>query len=141
MKILLKIYLFTHIAFILGCKNNKPEKNPIKSNTIITNQKELFKTFFEKFKVDSSFQKKRIYNPLDIWIADENGIEQKKELIEYVSFIKKDWGQDILLSEKVINTDTVKVTLQGKDTGIFIEHYFVCKNGEWHLYLIKNNSD
>lgn len=134
----IKLFLVTLVIFISCSKPlNKIEQ-------IITKEegsKERFKQFFEKFSNDSLFQISRIDSPLIVVKSED--VHKIMELIDvnYISFDQKDWEEKITYEPQEISHDTIKVTLQGTDTGLYIEHYFVLRNNFWFLFKIENLSN
>jgi hypothetical protein len=102
---------------------------------------ENFDDFFEKFKSDTIFQIQRIDKPLSVIISDEETEEEEKQEIKYVSFNQKDWDVKIQFNIVKVSKDTMNVILEGKDTGVHIEHLFAKRSDKWHLFQIKNFSD
>jgi hypothetical protein len=120
---------------------DKASIDTIDNSTKIELISEDFKNFFSKFKSDSLFQIQRIDNPISVIISDEESEEEEKQDVKYVSFNQKDWDVKIELKTNEESKDTMNVILEGKDTGIHIEHLFVKRNDKWYLFQIKNLSD
>lgn len=62
-------------------------------------------------------------------------------IVNHTSFDEIDWNVELLINSKKIARDTVSVELQGVDTGLFFEHYFVNRDGKWYLFKIIDSSD
>lgn len=136
------------VSFFISCKpkpinetRSLSKVDTINNAIVESKEKEDFNAFFQKFKNDSLFQKQRIDNPLTVVIYEEDVEEVTKQQVKYVSFNQKDWDMKISIETEKISKDTVNVILEGIDTGVRIEHMFVNRNIEWHLFQIKNYSD
>lgn len=130
---------FLSLLLIIAC-NKKNEKEFSKSTNIEINKEEDFSVFFEKFKLDSVFQKERVVFPLKYQIFDtENLKTEQNNLAENdYKFYKIDENEVFI--EKKNFKDSVKVILKGKDNGLLIEHKFVKTNGVWKLIFFDDQS-
>lgn len=137
-------YLFIAILFSYACSQPKKNKS-INIQTPSVLRVEKFTAFIDKFKNDSLFQVLRIDNPLIIETIDDDSevVKFNKSLkrVSYVSFLPESWKTAISITNSQKAVDTVVVELQGVDTGIVIDHYFVLRNNQWFLYKIRNLSD
>ncbi len=141
------VLIFLFLGFI-SCKPkvDKKTSNDLFVDTLSIKQNnevlpENFDEFFEKFKSDTIFQIQRIDKPVSVIISDEETEEEEKQEIKYVSFNQKDWDVKIQFNIVKVSKDTVNVILEGKDTGVHIEHLFAKRSDKWHLFQIKNLSD
>lgn len=131
------------ISLLLFCNTKHSGEFLDKASSL----REDFKSFFNAFKKDSTFQLSRIDKPLIVESMEYRAnledyhIVSSTQIVNYVSFRQRDWPEKIITSTKSVSTDTIKVELQVVDTGIFIEHYFVNREKKWYLYKIINLSD
>jgi hypothetical protein len=120
---------------------NLKDKGSLNTKKTLFKEQEKFDCFLKKFTDDSLYQASRIDKPLKVITAEDDVENQVLMDIQKVSFNQKDWSEKIVLNRKKTSNDTINVVLQGIDTGIYIEHFFVKRNGLWFLFKIKNLSD
>ncbi len=132
------IFLIYFVFIIFSCTNSK---NNIENNKSTNIENEDFNSFFEHFIKDSLFQNSRIDHPVILVNSDDEKDNIQSINVEYVSFKQKDWKEKIIINRNEISPDTINVTLEGSDTGLFINHFFVKRNNQWFLFRINNESD
>lgn len=130
----MRIFAFlSMIFFSIGCNQFRDKSSD--ENNLSKLNRENFNLFFENFKKDSIFQVSRIDKPLILESIQttndlvENKLVTKKMIVNHTSFDEIDWNVELLINSKKIARDTVSVELQGVDTGLFFEHYFVNRDG------------
>jgi hypothetical protein len=155
------ILLLTTTFFILSCNEvkkksqelqkdefNKPKEiKKISNEDCVTN----FEIFFERFAEDSTYQKKCIKFPLNIYfhedlMSDNFSVEVIKNQtdFEYIDFTKDHLAMkneyDKFTVEKEIKKDRLIYKRLGYDNGIHIEYEFKLINGCWYLIKIIDQS-
>lgn len=130
------------LLLTVACTNQQKSKL---SQCSDLQKSESFKVFFKRFKSNKDFQKLRIDCPLILESIDDESAEinyiRSKRKIEYVSFDQKNWTDPISLSFRKLINDTIVVDLNGVETGLRVEHYFVLRNKVWFLCKIRDKSD
>ena len=144
----MRVVFLIVLTFIISCKpkDNVGNDQMVKVDSVnIETHNEIsdenFDDFFNKFRTDSLFQLQRIDKPLSVIKSDEEAEEEEKQVVKYVSFDQKDWDIKIEYKKTILSKDTMNVVLEGIDTGVHIEHFFVMRQGNWYLFQIKNLSD
>ena len=130
------------LLLTVACTNQQKSKL---SQCSDLQKSESFNVFFNRFKSNKDFQKLRIDCPLTLESIDDESAEinysRSKKKIEYVSFDQKNWTDPISLSFRKLINDTVVVDLNGVETGLRVEHYFVLRKKVWFLCKIRDKSD
>lgn len=111
-----------------------------KSNLTNTGCRRGLYFFFDNFKKDSLFQSARIDSPLKVVTHDSGFPEESFKNVHFVSFSKREWGGEVYYHINRVASDTVTVTLEVEDTGIYVEHFFVLRSGHWFLFQIIDSS-
>lgn len=144
----MRVEFIAILVFMICCKPKIKNDTAqiIKIDSTITESKselknESFDDFFNKFKVDSIFQRERIDKPLSVIISEEDSEEEVMQEVNYVSFNAKDWDMEISIRTEAFSKDSMNVILDGNDTGVHLEHLFALRGGKWYLFQIKNLSD
>jgi hypothetical protein len=78
--------------------------------------------------------------PLRVVTADNDIPEESFQNVHFVSFRKNEWGDGTQHHVNKVALDTVSVILEVVDTGIYIEHFFALRNGQWFLFQIMDSS-
>lgn len=103
---------------------------------------ENFEVFFNRFIIDSTFQISRINFPIKTIQLDTENL--KEDTLEFnqsnYHFNKIDKQSKYYKIEKVIASDSAKVSLKGIDNGIYLEFFFSKKNGNWKLNTWNDSS-
>ena len=130
------------LLLTVACTNQQKSKL---SQCYDLEKSESFNVFFNRFKSNKDFQKLRIDCPLTLESIDDESAEinysRSKKKIEYVSFDQKNWTDPISLSFRKLINDTIVVDLNGVETGLRVEHYFVLRKKVWFLCKIRDKSD
>jgi hypothetical protein len=135
----------------LNCHSNRNKANfphlhkHTTANKSADDLNENFEIFFEKFRVDSVFQKSRIEFPLKYTISGDEGESDSTKFIikNQLKFIKlftpnKDKG---IVKKTQLSPKKVQIQFQIEDTGFEKEFIFDRKDNNWYLVLVIDNSD
>ncbi len=138
---MIKIIIITFLA--LGC-GSTPQSATKELNQNIIN--EDFNIFLTKFSKDKNFQMKRIIFPLALYTENEQGKYVVKKLTP------KSWKHtDFMGLSKFDKKNVIEIDISSKteakliysieDTGVYVIHYFIKKDGKWYMSKISDESD
>lgn len=105
-----------------------------------------FYKFLVKFSKNKAFQRERILFPLVLHTENLQGKSIVKKLnvnswkhTDFVGLGKLDKKNQIEI--EAISDSEVRLIYSIEDTGVYVIHYFIKKDGKWFLYKISDQSD
>lgn len=107
---------------------------------------EDFNVFVVKFSKDKIFQSSRILFPITLTTENEQGKPVVRKIIQkewkYTDFLglkKKDKRNEVEI--EIESNSTAKIVYSIQDSGIYVVHHFVKKEGKWYMKSITDESD
>lgn len=146
MKVRIVLFLMCIISIITSCSQDKDKKRKdaeMIDNTSITTE-ESFDTFLENFSRKPTFQRQRVMFPLRVSVLapTESGMEVVDEKITYQEWTLLDFAYDSTYATRQMDgfeqrirvyNDSTIIEQSGVDNGIYVNYYFVKKDGKWFL--------
>jgi hypothetical protein len=139
--------IFKGLTFILlvvfACSCNQDAKHE-SIGLPMDSTHESFTSFLEKFNRDSTFQKSRTVFPFKVIQTEEEDEGDKTVLVEKDDWTHVDFSfpgdKKNIVTRIDVNNDEVNIRLQVEDTGVYVEHFFQKKQGQWWLVYVRDGS-
>lgn len=146
---MLRILTIVICTVIFGCRAKPPSDGSTVEARAVEDQPDMglslcsenFSAFFDRFKSDTLYQRSRIENPISVSRESYEGTAEKELItVNTVGFSDAEWEGKVSLVTRFVGSDTASVVLQVLDTGVYFEHYFICRNNSWYLVEIVDSS-
>jgi len=142
--------IFLLVILLLSFNCNKIQDSKLYKNEKIAEERkiinkdktEIFDDFFKKFSQDSVFQKSRVDFPIKVVELETEELKEDTLTLTsnnyYFQNIKSD-SKDYEILKKV-SSNKATITLKGIENGIFMDLFFIKKDGKWILKTWNNFS-
>lgn len=138
---MVKILIITFLTLGCGGTPQSNTKEPYQNKV-----NEDFNIFLAKFSKNKAFQTERIIFPLVFYTENEQGNSVVKKLTanswrytDFVGLNKRDKKNEIEI--EISSKTEAKLIYSIEDSGVYVIHYFIKKDGKWYMYKISDESD